>query len=116
MTSDLPVKKLYVRDLNNSWYHGEHPGIGAGVDALAEWIRGVIREQDVREVVTLGCFMGCYAAILLGALIDADRVLAITPQTFGYSRSRLLYVDTRSWSLNNTLLTYYLAWPTYFIC
>jgi len=114
MTSDLPVKKLYVRDLNNSWYHGEHPGIGAGVDALAEWIRGVIREQDVRKVVTLGCSMGGYAAILLGALIDADRVLAITPQTFVDRRSRLLYGDTRSRALKNKILTYPSAAPQYF--
>src|SRR5690606_24328241 len=114
MTSDLPVKKLYVRDLNNSWYHGEHPGIGAGVDALAEWIRGVIREQDVRKVVTLGCSMGGYAAILLGALIDADRVLAITQQASDDRCSRLQYGDTRSQSLIKKIFTYPLAVPQYF--
>ena len=114
MTAGLKTKRLYVRDTANLWYHGEHRGIGRGVGALSNHLREVISAQDVSRVVTLGSSMDGYAAILFGALINADAVVAITPQTFLDRRSRIRYADTRSIPLKNRIYSCPSASPRYF--
>lgn len=98
-TIGWPVNKIYVRDLSNLWYHGEHPGIGGGVDDLAAYLFTLIDRADARRVVTVGGSMGGYAAILFGFLLGAQKVVAFGPQTFIDKWNRLRYWDYRSMQL-----------------
>ena len=78
---DLPAARLFVNTPRNAWYHDGVPGIGDDVPALARALNRAVAALAPREVVVLGVSMGGYAALLLGALIDADRTLAFGPET-----------------------------------
>lgn len=95
LTSAFPTKKLYVRDVNQTWYHGELPAIGSGIDALARYLRRVIQAQNCERVIFFGNSMGGYAAILLGWLLEVDRVIAFAPQTFINRGARFWQRDGR---------------------
>lgn len=95
-TRDWVVNKMYVRDRANTWYHGMHPGIGDGVDALAAYLQRRIDECGVRRTVMVGGSMGGYAAILFGCLTTTDHVVAFGPQTFIDRWNRLRIWDHRS--------------------
>lgn len=64
------IDVLWVKDRANLWFQYEE-----FVD-----IQDLI-EKDYKEIVTLGCSMGGYAATLFGLMIKADRILAFSPQT-----------------------------------
>ena len=93
---DCPVKRAYVRDLNQAWYHLGAPGVGETIDEIAATLRGVIEEAAVRRVVTVGHSAGGYAAILFGALLGADRSIAFSPPTSLDPAIRTSIGETRS--------------------
>lgn len=95
LTSAFPTKKLYVRDPNQTWYHGELPEIGNGIPALVKYLNDIIRAQNCERVVFFGNSMGGYAAILLGWLLKVDRVIAFAPQTFINRGTRFWQRDGR---------------------
>jgi dienelactone hydrolase len=80
MTGDLEVKRLFVRDLRQSWYHRGIPGYGSTLEEVAESLEGLIAEQDVDRLVVTGVSAGGYAALLFGCLLGADSVVALVPQ------------------------------------
>src|SRR5690349_12476934 len=67
-TLDVPVKRAFVRDLRQAWYHLGTPGLGETIDEIAVALRGVVAAAAVRRVVTVGYSAGGYAAILFGTL------------------------------------------------
>jgi pimeloyl-ACP methyl ester carboxylesterase len=93
---DVPVKRAYVRDLRQAWYHLGAPGVGETIDEMAVTLRGVIDEAAVRGVVTIGYSAGGYAAILFGALLGADRAIAFSPPTSLDPAIRTSVGETRS--------------------
>ena len=113
-TIGWPVSKIYVRDLNNLWYHGEHPGIGGGVDDLAKHLSTLVDRANAREVVTVGGSMGGYAAILFGCLLGAQKVVAFGPQVFIDKWNRLRYWDYRSIQLKREAFASHYANPEYY--
>lgn len=64
------VDVLWLKDRGDLWYQYEE------LEDVQELI-----DKDYSEIVTLGCSMGGYAAILFGLMIKADRILAFSPQT-----------------------------------
>lgn len=78
---DLPAARLFVNTPRNSWYHDGVPGIAGDVPALAAQLRRAIGALAPRTVTTVGVSMGGYAALLFGALVDADRTIAFGPET-----------------------------------
>lgn len=86
LTKNVAVKKIYVRDLKQSWYHATLPGIADSphgtVDGVASHLRKLIKQQRPRKVVCVGNSAGGYAALLFGCLIGAHVVHAFAPQTF----------------------------------
>jgi acetyl esterase/lipase len=80
-TADLPVARIFVRDLRRAWYHRGIDGLGNTVLDCAAALARLCCDLGARRVVTLGASMGGYAALLYGALIRADSVLAFSPQT-----------------------------------
>jgi pimeloyl-ACP methyl ester carboxylesterase len=81
LTSQLPVKRLFVRDVQGVWYHHGVPGFGSSIDEVAASLRVVLGEQDVKRLVVCGSSAGGYAALLFGTLLQADLVVAFGPQT-----------------------------------
>ena len=79
----LDFKKWYIVDINVSWWHTNFPGLlGYGPYVLSRYIKDVIKELDVDIVCTIGLSHGGYGAILIGCLIEADVVIAFSPQTW----------------------------------
>jgi pimeloyl-ACP methyl ester carboxylesterase len=97
VTAPLGVKKVYVRDHEQAWYHKGVMGAAENIDALVGYLRRQIQEHGCRRVVTLGNSMGAYAAILTGCQLPADEVVAFSPQTF-IGRFRRLLRRVGRWS------------------
>jgi hypothetical protein len=81
MTRELPVKRLFLRDLEQAWYHRGLPDHGASLPELAASLRGLIERHRVSRLVLAGSSAGGYAALVLGALLEADVALSFSPQT-----------------------------------
>ena len=97
VTAPFRVKKVYIRDHEQAWYHRGVAGVADSIDGLVGHLRQQIQRYACRRVVTLGNSMGAYAAILTGCLLPADEVVAFSPQTFIGRFKRLLCLDRR-WS------------------
>lgn len=80
--SSLGVKKVFLRDLTQSWYHRGVEGIGADVPAIAEYLAQLVSESGATRTVLIGNSAGAYAALLFGQLLDVDEVHAFSPQSF----------------------------------
>ncbi len=81
LTADLPVKRLFVRDLRQAWYHRGVPDHGSTLTGLADSLRGLLRRHEVQRLVVAGNSAGGYAALLFGTLLGANAVLCFAPQT-----------------------------------
>lgn len=94
LASDLPVSKLFVRDLEKAWYHLGVPDHGKDIPAVAASLRELIGGAE--RVVMTGNSAGGYAAILFGMLLEVDQVLAFAPQTM-ISPEALARMGDRRW-------------------
>jgi pimeloyl-ACP methyl ester carboxylesterase len=81
LTGSIPVKRLFVRDLRQAWYHRGVPHHGATLAEVAESLGRLIAPHEVDRLVVAGNSAGGYAALLFGALLGADTVLSFAPQT-----------------------------------
>jgi acetyl esterase/lipase len=80
-TGGMPVKRLFVRDLLQGWYHRGVPGHGSTVEEVAESLKALAEREGVTRLVVAGNSAGGYAALLFGTLMRADAVLCFAPQT-----------------------------------
>jgi pimeloyl-ACP methyl ester carboxylesterase len=81
ITGDFPVKRMYVRDLYQAWYHRGIPRQAKTLAGTADRLKELIDSHDVERLVTIGNSSGGYAALAFGALLGADTALAFAPQT-----------------------------------
>jgi pimeloyl-ACP methyl ester carboxylesterase len=95
LTQDLPVKKIFLRDHEQAWYHRGVTGAGNSIDEVAECLGQLLSQAKVDKVVTTGNSMGGYAALLFGNLLGATEVVAFSPQTFLSRRRRAVHFDRR---------------------
>jgi hypothetical protein len=77
----MPVKRLFVRDLHQAWYHRGMPGHGTTLMSVADSLRELVRSHEVERLVVTGNSAGGYAALVFGTLLRADVVLCFAPQT-----------------------------------
>ncbi len=80
-TERLPVKRVFVRDLGQAWYHRGAPEFGATLASVADGLGQIVEQHGVQRLVTAGNSAGGYAALAFGTLLGADEVLAFAPQT-----------------------------------
>ncbi len=80
-TGELPVKRLFVRDLRESWYHRGIPGHGTTLLDVAGALEGILARTRVERLVVAGNSAGGYAALVFGTLLGADTALCFAPQT-----------------------------------
>lgn len=95
LMSQFAVKKLFLRDLEQTWYHNGIKGVGDNIDAIAACIQDFITQQNVRRVIMIGNSAGGYAALLFGCLLQVDEVYAFSPQTFLSWQQCLWHLDFR---------------------
>lgn len=94
-THGFEIDKIFIRDLEQSWYHKGMKGISDSIETTAKYLKSIIKSHNYKKVVCLGNSMGGYAAIVIGYLIKADIVLAFAPQTFLDTKNRQKYGDNR---------------------
>jgi hypothetical protein len=82
LTDDLQVNKIFLRDLDQSFYHSGLLGISEDIDGTVAFLKQKIDESGADKVVLFGNSMGGYAALLFGILLGADTVHAVVPQTY----------------------------------
>jgi pimeloyl-ACP methyl ester carboxylesterase len=104
LTGEMPVKRLFVRDLHQAWYHRGIPGYGSTIEEVAESLRQLIARHDVDRLVVAGVSAGGYAALVFGALLSADRALCFAPQTT-VDQDILAAMDDHRWDDRLELLT-----------
>jgi hypothetical protein len=80
-TGEIPVKRLFVRDLHQAWYHRGIPGHGDTLRAAAASLRQLIASYQVERLVVAGNSAGGYAALTFGNLLQAHTALCFAPQT-----------------------------------
>jgi hypothetical protein len=80
-TGAIPVKRLFVRDLRQAWYHRGMPGYGDTLMDVAGALADVVERQHVRRLIVAGNSAGAYAALVFGTLLGADAALCFAPQT-----------------------------------
>jgi hypothetical protein len=81
ITKGLRINRIFVRDLDRLWYQRGIGELGEDLPSAALGLRSVIDTVGPSRIVTVGNSGGGYAAIAFGALLEADEVLAISPQT-----------------------------------
>ena len=96
LASALEVNKVFLRDLDESWYHRGVRGLSTDVESTAEALARIVRETGAERVVFTGNSAGGYASLLFGALSPTPVTAhAFSPQTFLGRGARLLALDRR---------------------
>jgi pimeloyl-ACP methyl ester carboxylesterase len=80
-TGGIAVKRLFVRDLRQAWYHHGIPGHGDTIEGVSASLGALLAGHGVERLVVAGNSAGGYAAMLFGTLLQADVVLGFAPQT-----------------------------------
>ena len=94
-TRGFDVDKIFIRDLDQAWYHRGMHNISSDIEGTVEHLAGIIRDHDYRKVVCLGNSMGAYAALVVDNLLNSDVVHAFAPQTFLDDANRARHHDNR---------------------
>jgi pimeloyl-ACP methyl ester carboxylesterase len=81
LTGEMPIKRLFVRDLKQAWYHRGVRRHGSTIPKVAEHLEQLIASHRIDRLVVVGTSAGGYAALIFGSLLGADRVLCFGPQT-----------------------------------
>lgn len=78
---DADFHQLHIREKAGArWYLDGVPGIADDLPGMAEAIDRVAEICKVKEVMVLGSSMGGYAALAIGGLVRASKVIAFSPQ------------------------------------
>ncbi len=80
-TAGFLIKRLFVRDLSQAWYHRGVPGCGPTIDETADALKRLIAEHDVERLVVAGTSAGGYGALVFGTLLGAETAICFAPQT-----------------------------------
>ncbi|HEX5224514.1 MAG TPA: hypothetical protein VFW29_05235 [Solirubrobacteraceae bacterium] len=81
LTENFQVKRLFLRDLRQAWYHRGMPGHGDSLLDVAAALRRLVDAQQPERLIVAGNSAGGYAALVFGTLLGAERVLCFSPQT-----------------------------------
>lgn len=94
VTQGLEARRIFARDLRQTWYLSGIEGLGSRVDETAHALGAVVGDGSAR-VVTSGNSAGGFGAILYGTLIGADVIHAFSPQTVLTRSTRAAWLDLR---------------------
>jgi pimeloyl-ACP methyl ester carboxylesterase len=91
---DIQADKFFINDFSNAWYHLGLDGISATLSETATFLHKTVVSRYSRTIL-VGHSMGGYAALAFGALTDASRVVAFSPQAFISRKRRKEFADIR---------------------
>lgn len=94
VTDGLDTRRIFARDLRQTWYLAGIEGLGDSVGEAADGL-GALVGTSVTRVVTTGNSAGGFGAIVYGTLIGASEVHAFSPQTVLSRRQRAAWLDLR---------------------
>ncbi|WP_250517381.1 hypothetical protein [Caballeronia sp. INDeC2] len=82
MLSEFGGRVIFVNDYSNGWYLDGTPDFD-GERHFQEWLseRVATLKSPTGRVFTVGTSMGAYAALKYGSMLEAQRVLAMGPET-----------------------------------
>lgn len=95
VTDCYPVKRLFLRDPFRAWYLRGLPQVGTDAISVRDALSHTIREAGVCRVITAGASAGGFAALLFGAWIGAEAMIAFSPQSFLGEAARFTAADDR---------------------
>ncbi|OOF07847.1 hypothetical protein BZG82_16055 [Salinivibrio sp. PR5] len=88
--STLHCNQIYLNTPHDNYYHKGIPGLGNDLNETIESIREIINSlTECVEVITFGCSMGGYGALVYGALLNVDKIIGLGPSIPLYSESWL---------------------------
>ncbi|QQQ15073.1 hypothetical protein JJL53_08295 [Aeromonas media] len=85
--SNNEYHQIYLNTTSDDYYHKGIQGLGTNLNETISSLNKILQElpgKDI-QVVTLGCSMGGYGALLYGTLMNASRILALGPSIPLYS-------------------------------
>lgn len=78
---NVEINQLHCIDSDgSSWYQNGVKGMGDDIFSLAEHIKDLCNKYRFEKIFCIGASMGAYGALALGALLNAHKVIAISPQ------------------------------------
>lgn len=93
LLKDVECGKVYIRDLDQVFYQRGVRGLGDSIPAVASQLRELLAGRS--NVSFVGNSSGGFAALMFGALVGVNRVVAFAPQTFVSRSLRFVYRDDR---------------------
>jgi hypothetical protein len=96
-TGGLPIKRIFVRDLQQAWYHRGLRGHGSNIVELSDSLRRLLAPYEIERLIVTGTSMGGYASLVFGSLLGADTAIAFAPQTV-LDRAVLDEIGDRRWN------------------
>lgn len=89
--SDNEYHQIYLNTTSDDYYHRGIHGLGLDLNETILNLNKILQELPGEniQVVTLGCSMGGYGALLYGALLNVKKILALGPSIPLYSESFL---------------------------
>ena len=94
---DVPSGRVFVRDLEQSWYQLGIRGAAADIRTSAKWLADLLDAHGIQRTVCVGCSAGGFAAIVFGSLIGAAEIHAFGAQTT-IARRDLWKMRDRRWN------------------
>lgn len=77
---DVEADILFVRDVEDAWYNRGLKFITSDVDTTLNFLKKYTDRHD--KILCTGISSGGYAALLFGSLLNADNIIAYSPQTY----------------------------------
>lgn len=74
------INIVFVKDFRQCWYQKGLLGLTTGLEDTTAYLRRILPETT-EKLITLGASAGGYAAIRFGLPLNADRIIAFSPQT-----------------------------------
>jgi len=99
MTGDAGCSRVFVRDLDQVWYHAGLRDVAPDIAGTASFLRTVLDRSGAANILFVGNSMGGYAAIALGLMLAVPqaRIIAFAPQTF-IGPARRFFARDRRWA------------------
>ncbi len=75
------INIIFVKDFKQCWYQKGLLGKTSDIESSIEHLTKII-PKTTKSLITLGASAGGFAAIRFGMALNADRIMAFSPQTF----------------------------------
>lgn len=93
LTRSSDFAAVLLKDLDNAWYTKGIDGVGATHEEVVAYLTPL--RSRYKRMLFIGDSMGAFGAILLGARLEADKIVAISPQTTVCTRTCNILADGR---------------------